>query len=138
MKQSLELDFIDRTLRTTGLILLAFLPFGIYYFGFYSALAVFSGGVWGIINFIFLSSLVRTAIHPGEIDKLKVAGLALVKFPLLYVSGYFLLKVPQFEPLHLVIGFSLLLAVMVLKVLGRALLGLDEKSQEQKHASRAI
>ncbi len=138
MKQSLELDFIDRTLKTTGLVLLAFLPFGIFYFGFYPTLAVFSGGVWGIINLIFLSSLVRTAIHPGEIDKLKVAGLALVKFPLLYVSGYFLLKVPQFEPLYLVMGFSVLLAVMVLKVLGRALLGLDEKSHEQKHASRAV
>lgn len=137
MKQSLELDFIDRTLRTTSLVLLAFLPFGIYYFGFYPALAIFSGGVWGIVNLIFLSSLVRSAIHPGEIDKLKVAGLALVKFPLLYLSGYFLLKVQQFQPLHLVIGFSLLLAVMILKVLGRALLGLDEKFQEQKHASKA-
>jgi hypothetical protein len=122
MKQSLGIDFIVRTLRTTGIVLLIFLPFGVYYFGPYPALAVFFGGVWGMINLIFLSSLIRSALRPDHVDKVKVAGLMLIKFPLLYVSGYFLLKVPQFAPLHLLIGFSIIIAVMLMKSVAVALL----------------
>ena len=138
MKQSEGPDFINRTLRTTGLVLLVLLPFGSYYFGFYPTLAVFSGGVWGIINFIFLSSLVRASIRSDDIDKAKVTGLALIKFPLLYVSGYFLLKVPQFEPLYLLVGFSVLLAVMFLKVVARALFGLDKGRAGSKRLPGAV
>jgi len=87
---------------------------------------------------MFLSALVRAALRPGNVDILKVAGLALIKFPLLYISGYFLLKVEQFEPLHLLIGFSTLLAVMALKVIARALLGLDEKEQKSDHLPGAV
>jgi len=132
MKENLGLDFVDRTLRTTGVVLLISLLPGTYYFGVFPTLAVFSGGVWGIINFIFLSALVRAALRPGAVDNVKVVGLALIKFPLLYLSGYFLLKVEQFEPLCLLIGFSVLLAVMVLKVIARALLGLDEGDRKSE------
>ena len=138
MKESLGFDFINRTLRTTGVVLLISLFPGMYYFGVFPTLAVFSGGVWGIINLMFLSALIRAALRTGNVDILKVAGLALIKFPLLYVSGYFLLKVEQFEPLHLLIGFSTLLAVMALKVIARALLGLDEREQKSDRLPGAV
>jgi len=138
MKEKLGLNFIDRTIRTTGVVLLISLLPGIYYFGVFTALAFFSGGVWGIVNFIFLSALVRAALRPGHVDKVKVAGLALIKFPLLYLSGYFLIKVEQFEPLHLLIGFSTLLAVMALKVIARALFGLDEEHRKDARLPGAV
>ena len=73
--------------------------------------------------------------HPGLI--LAVA-LLLVKFPLLYVSGYFLLKVPQFDALPLVAGFTTLFAIMILKALGRLFLALDDKEQSHERAPKTL
>ncbi len=115
------LEFIDRSLRTSGVVLLIFLPFGIYYLGVYPALAVFSGGIWGMLNLIFISALVRATIRPGGADRGKALAVGLFKFPLLYLAGYFLLKIPQMEPLLLLIGFSSLFVVIVLKALGKLL-----------------
>jgi len=128
MKNSFELDFLDRTLRSTGIVLLIFLPFGLYYFGIFQSLAIFSGGVWGMINFIFISAIVRSYVRADGSDKFRAISLGLVKFPLLYGSGYFLLKVNKFEPLFLLIGFSSLMLILVLKALGRMFLSLDDES----------
>ena len=97
-----------------------------------------SGGIWSIVNLMFLSALVRTAIKPGEVDKMSVAGFALIKFPLLYVAGYFLLTVSVFKAEYVVIGFSIHLAVVILKVISRALFGLDNKTQKDEHLEGAL
>ena len=132
-----ELSFVGRTIRTTGILLLIFLPFGFYYLGTWPTLAVFSGGVWGIINLMFLSALVRAAVRPDGADTRRVASVGLIKFPLLYLAGSFLLKVPQFDALFLLIGFSSLMAIMLLKGLGRLLLGLDN-GKNGEHLLKAI
>jgi hypothetical protein len=138
MNENLHLGFLDRTLRTTGIVLLIFLPFGLYYLGVFPTLAAFSGGVWGILNFVFISALVRTTIRSEGLDKHRTIALMLFKFPLLYVSGYFLLKVPQFDVLPLVAGFTTLFAVMTLKALGRLLLALDDKEQPCERVPKAL
>lgn len=119
------LEFIARSLRTYGLVLLILLPFGLYYFGVYPTLAVLSGGVWGILNLMFITALVRLTIRPEGADTGRAIGIGLIKFPLLYAAGFFLLKVQQFSPVHLLIGFGGIMVVIVLKVLGRLMLGLD-------------
>jgi hypothetical protein len=121
----LGLDFLNRTFRTTAALLLIFVPFGFYYLGFYQTLAILSGGIWGILNVLFITRLVQSTIRAEGAQTSRAVAFVLIKFPALYAAGYFLLKVPQFNPIHLLIGFSLLLAVMVLKVLGRLYLGLD-------------
>ena len=126
------LDFLNRTFRTTAALLLIFVPFGLYYFGFYQSLAVLSGGIWGILNLLFITRLVQSTIRPEGAQTWRAVAFALIKFPALYAAGYFLLKVPQFSPVHLLIGFSSLLAVMVLKVLGRLYLGLDNSAHENE------
>lgn len=123
-------DFIQRTLRTTGIVLLIVLIVGSMYFGFYTALAVFSGGIWSMINMLFLSALVRMAVRPDGVDKWSVLGLAVIKFPLLYAAGYFLFTIEFFRPLPLIIGISSVLIVMVLKALARAILQLDVMNQQ--------
>ncbi len=133
MKENPGLDFVQRTLRTTGVVLLVILLPSTYYFGIFPALAVFSGGVWGMINLLFLSALVRNTIRTGNIDKAKALGLLLVKFPLLYFAGYCLLMIEHFQPVPLVIGFSMLLVVMVLKVVARSLLGMDNETRTGAH-----
>lgn len=130
MKTGFDLEFIGRTLKTTGIVLLIGFLFGIYYFGFWPALAFLSGGMWGIVNLIFLTGLVRAFLRPDGVDTMKTAGLAVVKFPLLYFAGYCLLKVPMFEPLHLLSGFSLLFAVIILKVVSRVILEPGENRQK--------
>ena len=126
------LEFIDRTLKVTGIVLLIFLPFGLYYLGIYPALAVFSGGIWGLINLIFLSALIRATIRPDGADKLKAAGIALFKFPLLYLSGYFLARVPQFDPLYLVAGFTSLFAIIVLRAIGIAMMRAGDQPEKNE------
>ena len=123
------LGFLDRTLRTTGIVLLIFLPFGLYYLGIYPTLAAFSGGVWGLLNLIFISALVRSTIRPEAVNKFQVIGIAVFKFPLLYGSGYFLTQVKQFDPLYLLAGFSLLLVIVVLRAIGAAMMQAGDKPQ---------
>lgn len=121
-----ETDFITRTLKTTGVLLLLTLGIGPVYFRFYDCLAVFSAGVWSMVNLLFLAALVRAAIRPGPVDKYRVAGLALLKFPLLYLSGYFLVTLPVFRVVPILIGLSSVLAVMSLKAMGRAIIGFGD------------
>jgi len=128
------LEFIDRTLRTTGIVLLIFLPFGVYYLGVWPALAVFSGGVWGMVNLIFISALVRAAIRPEKVSKRKVLGIAIFKFPLLYLSGYALAIVPQFDPLYLLGGFSSLLLIIILKGIGGSIWQVSDRPAEGENA----
>ena len=128
MKDNLGLDFLDRTLRTAGIVLLIFLPFGFYYLGSYRTLAILSGGVWGIINFVFLSAVVRSVIRPEGVDRRRLLWSAVIKFPLLYGAGYALLEVPVFTPGYLLIGFSVIMALMLLKALARVLLKMDDRA----------
>lgn len=128
------LEFIDRTLKVSGIVLLVFLPFGLYYLGIYPALAVFSGGVWGMVNLVFTAALVRSTLRPEGVDKSKALGIAIFKFPLLYLSGYFLLRVTQFEPLYLLFGFSTILLVIILKGMGIAMMRANDNSVENNQA----
>ncbi|HVP07375.1 MAG TPA: hypothetical protein VMS71_05995, partial [Candidatus Acidoferrum sp.] len=125
---NMGLEFIGRTLRTFGLVLLIFLPFGLYYMGTYPTLAILSGGVWGMINLIFLTELIRGVVRPEGVLVGAAIVIGVIKFPLLYLTVYALFKVPQFKPALLLIGFSGVLLVMVLKAAGRMLLGMDSPS----------
>jgi hypothetical protein len=121
----MDISFISRTLKTTGVLGLIVLTFGWMYLDIYHVLAIFSGMIWSMINLYFLTLLVRSTIRPEGVDKWAAFGFLFIKFPLLYLAGYFLLIVPYFELKYLLIGFTSIFAVMLLKVLGRVVLGLD-------------
>ena len=137
-RTEIDFGFIDRTLKTTCLVLLIFFPFGIYYMGFFPALAILSAGIWAMLNLILITMLVKYTLRPEGPDTGRAIAAAFIKFPLLYLGGYFLLKVPQFDPLHLLIGFSGLLLIIVLKILGGGLVGMvrdSDKKQEGEGVS---
>jgi hypothetical protein len=138
MLTTFNLDFIQRTLKTTGVLLLIMFVVGLYYFGFYDSLAVLSAGIWSMVNLFFLSALIRTVVRPDGIDKMAALGLGLIKFPLLYAAGYFLLTAEIFRPIPLVIGFTTILAVMALKAVARAILKLDDNSGNQESSTRGL
>jgi hypothetical protein len=132
------LDFVDRSLRSFGIVLLVFLPFGFYYLGAFNALAVLSGGVWGIVNLILISKLIRLVIRPGGAANAKGVAFVLVLFAGLFVAGYFLLSVEQFEPWLLLIGFTGLFLIMFLKALGRWITGADDQPTGQENAQKVV
>ncbi len=138
MKEALGLDFITRTLKTSGVLLLITIPFGIYYFGFYATLGVLSGGVWGLVNLFLLKFLIVSAVRPGGADWPRAAALLLLAFPLLFLAGYFLLTIDVINALHLLIGFSIPMLVMVLKVLGRLFLKLNKPESNSETLQGAL
>lgn len=139
MKDSLGLEFLDRTLRTSGIVVLIFMPFGIYYLGFYRSIAVLSGACWGMVNFIFLAALIRAVLRPEGADRSRALWLGVIKFPLLYLAGYGLLNIPVegFTPGWLLAGFSVVLAVMALKAIARATLKIDNGESKNERIQEA-
>ena len=127
----IEIDIIQRTLKTTGITSVLIALILLYYYGIPVAVAFLSGSVWSILNLVFLASLVRHALRPDGIDKVAVAGIAIIKFPLLYAAGYFLIINEYLPVIPIIIGFSFTLVVIVLKALSRALFKLDLFNQEQ-------
>jgi hypothetical protein len=137
MTASMDMSFIDRTLKTTAILVLLFVALGSLHFPFYDVLAIVSGTIWSLINLYFLALLIRVTIRPEGPDKVAAAAFLFIKVPLLYLAGYFLLTVPIFQLKYLVIGFSVPLAVILLKVLGRVLLGLDQKKPNHESQQEA-
>ncbi len=132
MTTTFNYDFIQRTLRTTGIVVLFLSVIGLYYFPPYDILAFLTAGVWSIINMLFLSALVRTVLRPDNIDKMSAMVLMMVKFPLLYATAYFIFTTELFRPIPIVVGISMILIVMVLKAFSRVMLGLDETNQDEQ------
>lgn len=135
---NLNTDFIARIVRTTAAVLAIAFAYGIYYFGFYPALSFLSGGVWGMVNLMFMAGLIRATLRPDGIDLAKAFGMAAFKFPVLYLAGYSLLMVSQFDQKFLLFGSLTILGVMVLKAMGRALLGLDASPQVSQNSGKVV
>ena len=127
----MEINFIERTLRTAGLLALIILIFGTFYYGFLPTLSVFTGLIWGIVNLYFLAILIRSTIRPDDVDKVGALVVLFIKIPLLYLTGYFMITSTLFDPILLLIGFSVLLLVIVLKAIGRTILNLDQISGKE-------
>jgi len=134
----MDLSFIGRTLKTTGVVSLLVLIFGSFYYGFQPTLSVFTGIVWGMINLYFLALLIRTTLKPGEIDKQSALVILLLKFPLLYISGYFIVTSDYFHPLLFLAGFTVVLLVIVMKAVGRTLLKLDVNMNNKQESIKSV
>jgi hypothetical protein len=125
-------EFIHRVIKTSlVLAVLGFLFVTVYYelkFG----VGVLAGTAWGCLNLLFLANLITEVFSPGkEVRKGRIVLIAVVKFPLLYAAGYLLLSIKHLPPESLLIGFTLIFVVMFLKAMGRWVLSLDAKQQNQ-------
>lgn len=83
-----------------------------------SALGFLAGALWSCLNLFAISHVVRSVLGSERPSKLKVVKLSLVKFPILYGTGFLLLRSRAFSPESLVAGFSLVLVVILLKIVG--------------------
>lgn len=123
--------FFERSLRMTALLTLVVSIGFALYLGVWPALAILSGSVWSIVNLLFVRMALVAILRPQGPDRLTLAGILLIKFPALYLAGYFLLSFPRFDSLLLGFGFSIFLIVVSLKAAGRALLKMDNIQTEK-------
>lgn len=115
-------------MRATAVVgVLAFAFVAVYYQIDY-AWGLLIGCAWGMGNFWALTRVITAVVTPGEVDRRRAYILAAVKFPVLYVAGYYILRSDWFSPISLLTGFSILFIVVVLKAAGRMFLHLDDRS----------
>jgi hypothetical protein len=131
------LEFITRIIKTTAILaLVAALYLTMYYNG-RTAVGFLLGATWSLVNLYFIKGMVVEIITPNERRKDVAAVLGMIKFPVLYVAGYFIVASGYFSVYALLAGFSLIFPVALLKVLGRVVLHMDTFSFQKKHAEGA-
>ena len=120
-------EFIKRVTILSGVLsAVAFLFLSVYY-QFPFALAFLAGGLWSSLNLLAMTFMVQQLLRPTPIDWTAALAAIFIKLPLLYGAGFLLITWDYLPKPGLVAGFSIVLAVIILKGLGRMILKLDEK-----------
>jgi F-type H+-transporting ATPase subunit a len=111
-------EFVGRVIRTSAWVapLSALYVAAYYSVGF--AAAVLVGAAWACANLYLIKILVGKFFRPAGGSKKDAILLGCVKFPLLYVLGYFALRADSLPILGLLAGFWLPKTIMILKSLG--------------------
>jgi len=117
----MDRDFLARSYRATLVLLALALPFALVYLGPRFALGLGLGAVLGVINLRLIESLTVNVLRPEGARRGRVLLAAVLKLVLVYGVGYALLARGVGTPLSLAAGFPMVLAVIVLKALGRML-----------------
>lgn len=112
----MEIKLIDRIVK--GHLCVGVIAAGVTagLFGWWGAAAVVAGTVWGSANLYIIKLLILNILNQHGVDYLKVSGVVLVKFLMIYLVGYGLLMFFPYQ--GLILGFSLLFVVMFLLLFG--------------------
>ena len=97
------------------------------------ALGFLLGSVWSMANLYLIKGLVERVVTPHTGTLRSIVLHAVLKFPLLYAGGYFILSIGGFGVWAPMAGFALPFVVIVLKACGRMLLRI-EGSGSGRHA----
>ncbi len=117
------IEYVRRIVKTTAIVAIVVALFCVTYFSPVVGAALLAGAAWGCLNLLATAEVVRVLVAPEKSGKLRIVVLSLVKFPLLYGSGFLLLRAGVFPPGSLISGFSLVLLVIFLKALGASVAG---------------
>jgi len=121
----IENNFISQVLKVTLILAVgATLIVGLY-LNNEDALGVLFGSFWGMANIYFLKKSLEELLKAGDRNYLLFYTFMQLKFPLLYLAGYGLLKV--LPAMYLVIGSSLPFASIFILGIYRAIT--EESSQ---------
>jgi|ERR1700722_4403973 len=91
-------------------------------------ISLFAGALWGSVNFYLLKHLMQNLLLHKEKKYLKLIILFSIKWPLLYLAGYGLLKTGYFSSAYLLIGFSIILCMIFIFGMKKVLsTGVNEK-----------
>ena len=129
MKIRMNLDFINRIIKTSLILAAIVFPFLAIYLRVSFAVAFVLGCMWACLNLIAIRFLIAQIITPNPKNKVLIIIFIFVKFPLIYFLGY-LLVIWNYPPIYgLLWGFSSIFIVTLLKVVSRAILQKDSKLQ---------
>ncbi len=115
----MNLKFIDRAITTTCQMATVCLIPTVLIWGVWDGLAVFAGAAWGCANVLFIKHLVQSLMGSEPKNYLKIGAVLALKFPMLYLIGYFLLTAAQLSAMGLLVGSSMILGVIFFKSLTR-------------------
>ena len=120
------LDF-PRRVRNTSLVVGFVLSCAIaVYWDVAAGTGWFLGLSWSLVNLYLIGLIVEAMLSKGPVRRLRIVVILLLKVPVLYAIGFLLLSSGWFPVVSLVAGFVWPLTVILLKVLGRLVLGMDE------------
>jgi hypothetical protein len=126
----MNLEFIDRVIKTSLILIAIIFPFAALYVSLPFAVAVLFGCLWGCANLFLIRILVTKSLGVRIKSKFWIIAIVFVKFPLLYFFGFLLLKwnyLGPKGPYGLLLGFTAIFIVTVLKVVSRSILKADSK-----------
>ncbi len=113
------IDFINRVAKTSFILSLIQFPFTAVYWSFQNASGIFIGCLWGAANILLIKYIITGLLTPKpSSSKRKMLILGFIKFPLLYGIGFLLLEIGYFSAISLLIGFTIIFLVALLKALG--------------------
>ncbi|MBM3318906.1 MAG: hypothetical protein FJY75_13745 [Candidatus Eisenbacteria bacterium] len=113
-----------RRILTTTAILAALIGLALsVYAGWAWAVGFLGGAAAGGLNLAFLSGLAGEIVRPGPRRKWRIAVLLALKMPVVYGGLAGLLLWKALPVTAIVLGFSFVLIVIVLKAAGRLILG---------------
>jgi hypothetical protein len=132
----MDLAFLARV-RRMSIVVGAILAVPIAtYWGLKTGGAWVAGLAWSLVNLFFIGEVIKSVITPDDRNLPRILVALLVKFPVLYGVGFLLLWVEWLPVLGLVAGFTWPFVVLVLKAVGRAYTGMDERSNDERKPSR--
>ena len=70
------------------------------------SVAILTGSLWVFLNSFFLYQLLEMGLHPKAHQKEKILIFSILKFPVLYVTGFFILKARFFPIYSLLLGLT--------------------------------
>lgn len=120
----MDTAFIGRTLKASLVLTALSYLLLTYYKGGSWALGFCLGALWSVASLYILKELITRFLTVGDRPAVALLLLLLVKFPLLYVAGYFILAAGSYPVAAPLLGFGLPFVVVVLKAAGRLLLGI--------------
>lgn len=83
------------------------------------------GCLWSLANLYAISLVVRATMSGGKGRNIRLPLVLLVKLPVLYGLGFFVLTIDRLPTVAVLSGFTWPLIVITLKLLGRAVLKMD-------------
>ncbi len=103
-------DTLKKSIKLTIMIVLAAAMVLALMHRFNFALGLAAGSAWSIINFVLLIKILEIAILHR--DKEKLTLILLIKFPLLYLVGFFILTSKFFPAYSLLLGLGSILLII--------------------------
>lgn len=126
-----DINFITRVIKTSIIVTFIVALFTASYYNISFALGLVVGSFWNITNFWFIKGLVTGYVSNKQLQASKLVILVVVKFPLLYAIGYWIVRSGKFTSESLLCGFSLLFAVLILKAFGILIISKNNQSSER-------